>query len=96
MEQDLESDLWRFTFCGEAMFVTTFAPCYGTDHARYGFGSKSTFIYLQPNYSFEHHNVPANSQSAVSDIAFATSLQRGKVYSGRGLLGGETVRAAKS
>eukprot|EP01103_Thecamoeba_quadrilineata_P020797 TRINITY_DN9133_c0_g1_i1.p1 TRINITY_DN9133_c0_g1~~TRINITY_DN9133_c0_g1_i1.p1 ORF type:complete len:314 (+),score=63.55 TRINITY_DN9133_c0_g1_i1:69-1010(+) len=43
---------WVFLFASESIFVTTFAPCYSSNNSRYGFGSSSAFVLLQPEYSF--------------------------------------------
>ena len=48
---------WCFELCGIPIFVTTFSPCYPTNHSRYAFGAKSGFILLQPMYSFVIHDI---------------------------------------
>ena len=48
---------WGFVFNREAIFVTTFAPCYPATSSRYAFGAEHCFILLQPTYSFVHHNI---------------------------------------
>lgn len=49
---------WNLLFAGEAFFLTTFAPCYGSDHPRYGYESPSAWLLLQPETSFEIHKIP--------------------------------------
>jgi FPC/CPF motif-containing protein YcgG len=39
---------WRFLFCDEPFFITTFAPCYPAHHSRYSYGEPSTWILFQP------------------------------------------------
>ena len=52
---------WRFTFNKEYTFVTCFAGCYPSNHARFDFGASkqfgSCFILLQPECSFGYHNI---------------------------------------
>ena len=48
---------WSFEFDGIPVFVTTFAPCYPSNHARYAFGASEAFILLQPMYSFAIHDI---------------------------------------
>ena len=48
---------WSFEFNGIPIFITTFAPCYPTNHARFGFGATQAFILFQPMYSFAIHDI---------------------------------------
>jgi len=49
---------WRFLFDSHGIFVTSFAPCYPEDNARYSFGIQdSSFVLLQPQYSFSIHDI---------------------------------------
>ena len=48
---------WCFELCYIPIFVTTFAPCYPTNHSRYSFGTENGFILLQPMYSFLIHDI---------------------------------------
>lgn len=48
---------WSFEYAGEPVFVTTFSACYPENHSRYTFGVASSFILLQPMYSFAIHNI---------------------------------------
>ncbi len=48
---------WCFELCGIPIFVTTFAPCYPSNHSRYSFGTENGFILLQPMYSFVIHDI---------------------------------------
>ncbi len=54
MDQTIEDPAWCFAFGGEKIFINTFAPCYPENHSRYGFGSQSTMIVMQPRHSFAH------------------------------------------
>ena len=55
------SPAWCFEFSGETFFVTAFAPCFPSNHARYMFANEenreSCFILFQPEVSFLHHNL---------------------------------------
>lgn len=50
---------WYFEFAREPIFVTTFAPCYPSDNARFVFDAPqdSGFVLLQPEFSFIIHNI---------------------------------------
>ena len=48
---------WSFEFNKVPIFVTTFAPCYPSNHARYAFGAENAFVLFQPMYSFAIHDV---------------------------------------
>jgi len=50
---------WYFEFANEPIFVTTFAPCYGPENARYMYDApeESAFVLLQPEYSFIIHDI---------------------------------------
>jgi len=52
---------WRFSWNKENTFITTFAPCYHKNHARYPFESSQEFdscwILFQPEWSFGIHNI---------------------------------------
>jgi len=49
---------WSFTFDQIYIFVTCFAPCYPPTNARYSYESKdSCFVLLQPQSSFELHDI---------------------------------------
>lgn len=49
---------WVFSFAGEEFFVTTFAPCYESDNARYMYGvTDRAFVLFQVrNLAFELEN----------------------------------------
>lgn len=57
MEKDISSPEWRFTFGGVSFFITTFAPFYRGDHPRFSWCRKSAFIFMQPEFSFDHHGI---------------------------------------
>lgn len=57
MEWDISSPEWRFTFGGVSFFITTFAPFYRGDHPRFSWCRNSAFIFLQPEFSFDHHGI---------------------------------------
>jgi hypothetical protein len=61
MARPVEDPGWCFEFGGERFFVNTFAPCYDEGNSRYGFGSRSTFILLQPRHSFAKAVRPGDS-----------------------------------
>lgn len=61
MDGPVEDPAWCFTFGGEKIFVNAFAPCYPENHSRYGFGSLSTFIMLQPRHTFAPAIRPGDS-----------------------------------
>lgn len=46
---------WWFSYAGHKLFVLTFGTCYPPSSSRYGFGSSSTYIVLQPAHSFSRH-----------------------------------------
>lgn len=48
---------WSFELNNIPIFVTTFAPCYPSNHSRYSFGAQNAFILLQPMQSFVRHNI---------------------------------------
>lgn len=52
---------WCFEFARDTMFVTTFSPCFPSNHSRYGFGCTSSFVLLQPEYSFAWHNLESDT-----------------------------------
>ncbi|CAJ1439570.1 unnamed protein product [Effrenium voratum] len=51
---------WYFQFAREPIFVTTFAPCYGSSNPRYQFNEcpDSCFVLFQPEESFLRHDLP--------------------------------------
>lgn len=51
---------WYFQFARESFFVTCFAPCYPSNHARYQFDQhpESCFLLLQPEMSFFRKDLP--------------------------------------
>ncbi|KMY85550.1 hypothetical protein BUMB_03330c [Candidatus Paraburkholderia calva] len=61
MDGPIEDPAWCFAFGGEKIFVNVFAPCYPEHHSRYGFGSSSTFIVLQPRHTFAPAIRPGDS-----------------------------------
>jgi FPC/CPF motif-containing protein YcgG len=48
---------WRFQFCDEPFFITSFAPCYPAQHSRYSYGEPSTWILFQPGNVHERFSV---------------------------------------
>ena len=59
---------WVFTFNGAELFVTTFAPCYGSNSSRYSFGERnSAFVLLQPYHSFLLHDVGSDTPATSWD-----------------------------
>lgn len=57
MNENIIDPKWRFSFGGVTFFITTFAPCYPINHPRYSHNDGSTFIFLQPEFSFDHHGI---------------------------------------
>lgn len=55
---DAAEQHWWFRACGTRWFVLAFAPCYGPASPRYGFGSDSTYVLLQPVAAFDRHATP--------------------------------------
>lgn len=54
---------WYFQFARESFFITCFAPCYPSAHARYQFGEhpESCFVLLQPEMSFLRKDLPPDA-----------------------------------
>lgn len=49
---------WRFSFCQNTIFITTFSPVYPETNSRWSFGVKgSCFILFQPEESFGFHDL---------------------------------------
>lgn len=48
---------WQFTFCDTRMFISVFASCYPEDHPRQTYGADGTFVFFQPEASFEREKV---------------------------------------
>lgn len=61
MKGDLRSPTWRFEFAGVPFFISTFAPFYRGDHPRFSWRRDSAFIFLQPEFSFDHHGIHAKN-----------------------------------
>nr|WP_253263345.1 YqcI/YcgG family protein [Anoxybacillus sp. EFIL] len=61
MNQNILRSDWRFSFGGQTFFVTTFAPCYPKKHPRYSHNPFSTFVLLQPEFSFDHNGIHAGN-----------------------------------
>lgn len=60
-DQDLLSENWQFSFNGIRFFITTFAPFYPDSHARFSCNEAHAFVYLQPEFSFDHHGISAGN-----------------------------------
>ena len=52
---------WVFEFDRVTMFITSFAPCYQDNHARYGYENESSYILFQPEISFAQHDLPPDT-----------------------------------
>lgn len=52
-------NVWNFTFGGTqaSFFISSFAPCYGKQHSRFGYDTKSSFVLLQPEISFSQKGI---------------------------------------
>jgi hypothetical protein len=60
-ETDVLEEDWQFSFNGTRFFITAFTPFYSKGHSRYSPSRDSAFVYFQPEYSFDHHNVCAGN-----------------------------------
>lgn len=80
MDKQIESTEWQFSFGGLRCFVLAFAPCYGPNSSRYSFGSKSTFIFLQPDISFVHLKIPRGEEKKVRDTIRQAYAAHGRPY----------------
>lgn len=52
---------WVFRYNEVTFFITTFAPFYPENHARYCFGAENCYILFQPELSFAHHDLPSDT-----------------------------------
>lgn len=52
---------WVFEFNKVTFFITTFAPFYPENHARYAFGAENCYILFQPELSFAFHDLPPDT-----------------------------------
>lgn len=84
MDKAIEDPAWCFTFGGERIFVNTFAPCYPESHARYGFGSQSTIIAMQPRHTFAPMVRPGDSSlgPAIRQRIRTIFNEHGRSYAG--------------
>lgn len=57
MQTQIDHSDWQFTFNGVRLFTTTFASFYPKNHPRYSPIEGSYFIFLQPEFSFDHHGI---------------------------------------
>ena len=76
----VEHEHWWLTLCGSRWFVLIFAPCYPADSARATFGSRSTYLLLQPVASFDRHSTP---RGAVIPESVRRAIQQSYAVSGR-------------
>lgn len=61
MDQKIDEPGWQFSYNGQRFFITTFAPVYAENHPRCSHNENSVFIFLQPEFSFDHHGVHRNN-----------------------------------
>ncbi len=61
MDDEILTKEWRFTFSNVSFFITVFAPFYRGDHPRFSWCSKSAFIFLQPEFSFDAHGIHSHN-----------------------------------
>ncbi len=61
MDQDIGHSNWQFSYGGIKFFVITFGTCYPKSNSRYTWNSDQTYIFLQPEHSFESANIPKGS-----------------------------------
>jgi NTP pyrophosphatase (non-canonical NTP hydrolase) len=84
MDQDKLRPDWRFSFGGKTFFITTFAPCYPENHPRHSKNPSSVFIFLQPEFSFDHHGIHSgacrkthlHAENVHKKVRFLTSYDR--------------------
>ncbi|MCJ7841654.1 YqcI/YcgG family protein [Lederbergia sp. NSJ-179] len=57
MKENIEDENWQFSFNNVRLFVTTFANFYSENNPRYSPIVGSSFIFLQPEFSFDHHRI---------------------------------------
>ena len=62
---EVRSEEWQFEFCGIRLFVIVFSPIYGIDSTRETYGERSTFVFLQPEQSFESLKIPRDAEAPV-------------------------------
>lgn len=48
---------WYAAFDKQPYFVTTFAPCYPSSHARFAHGVPHGYVLFQPDQSFDRHKL---------------------------------------
>lgn len=57
----IESPQWFYSFGGQRLFILATGPCYGRSSSRFAYGSRSTFLLLQPEHSFTRRQSPPSS-----------------------------------
>jgi NTP pyrophosphatase (non-canonical NTP hydrolase) len=62
MGVDLHDPDWQFSYHGVRYFITTFSPIYEKNHPRHTPFSDSVFIFLQPEFSFDHHGIHSGNE----------------------------------
>jgi hypothetical protein len=61
MNGDILKEGWQFTFNHTRFFITTFAPLYNSRHPRHSNVRNTAFIFLQMEYSFDHHGISSRN-----------------------------------
>ncbi|PIC05932.1 hypothetical protein CS060_02705 [Anoxybacillus flavithermus] len=82
MNQNILKPDWRFSFGDQTFFITTFAPCYPEKHPRYSYNPFSTFIFLQPEFSFDHHGIHSGNakRESIKEIIRKKFRENGSEY----------------
>ena len=71
----IDSPQWRFRFAGEDFFLTTFAPLYKKDSSRYAFGTRTSFLLLQPLTSFGRHGLLRDTPASATNWTNPTTMR---------------------
>jgi len=95
MKKDMLSPTWRFKLFNQTYFVTTFAPFYNLDHPRHSSIPGSSFVFFQPEESFDHHGVSGNNpkRSAIKKSIRENFEKWARPYAGQ--LSAQLIEALK-
>lgn len=82
LRKDMLSPTWRFRLFGVSYFITTFAPFYGMGHPRHSPLAGSSFLFFQPEVSFDHHGIAAGNpkRSAIKQTIRENFTAHGSPY----------------
>ncbi|MFD8718525.1 amino acid--tRNA ligase-related protein [Streptomyces sp. NPDC059629] len=92
---EADQEHWWFRACGTRWFVLVFAPAYGPESPRHTFGSRSTFVLLQPVAAFDRYARPRGTEiaQAVREDIRARYAATGRPYDAE--LAAQNVEALK-